>query len=253
VSDPVFLRFLSMVFLVTVPAAVWAQAKEPRPIQTDHRVRAVLYTVDKVYKFTGHYGYQSTIEFAGDEEIRIITMGDPTGWMMNPSGNRLFLKPVDQDATTNMTLITNKRTYLFELHAKEAADIDDESMIFIMRFNYADAEGTGVKHFQDSVQMPDIVNEPGKYNFSYSITGPETISPVRIFDDGEFTYFEFRDKNADIPAIFQVIDAKGNEALINFRTRGDYVVVERVASQFTLRFGADIVCVFNEKMPLRKG
>lgn len=221
-------------------------AREPRPIKIDHRVRTIIYQPDEVYIYTGHYRYQTSIEFAKDETIQTISMGDSTGWMMNPAGNRLFLKPIEQDATTNMTLITNKRTYLFELHARDTDDINDPQMTFILRFIYQDegdlqTVGSGL----DSVPTLDIAENPQKYNFSYTISGPEATAPLRIFDDGEFTYFQFRDKNTEVPAFFWV-DGQGNESLINYRTRGDYIVVERVATRFTLRHGNDVVCVFNE-------
>jgi type IV secretion system protein VirB9 len=231
-------------------SALWATpalaTREPRPIQIDHRVRIIMYQPDEVYKFTGHYRYQSSIEFGSDELIKTISMGDSTSWMLNPSGNRLFLKPVQQDATTNMTLITNKHTYLFELHARETDDIDDKDMIFIMRFIYPDDGGNeAVTSYLDSVPQPDLDKDPDKYNFHYTISGPDEIAPLRIFDDGQFTYFQFRNKNADVPAFFKV-DEDGSESLINYRTRGDYIVVERVARRFTLRHGKQIVCVFNE-------
>jgi len=226
-----------------------AQAtREARPIKIDHRVRTVMYQPDEVYKFTGHYRYQSSIEFGQDEEIKTISMGDSTAWMLNPSGNRLFLKPLEQDATTNMTLITNKYTYLFELHARETDDINDDNMVFIMRFIYPDnSDAKTVSHYLDAVPTPDLENpdERAKYNFNYSISGTDEIAPLRVFDDGQFTYFQFKDKNADVPAFYWV-DSEGNEAIINYRTRGDYIVVERVVKKMTLRHGTWIVCVFNE-------
>ncbi|MDX1974957.1 MAG: P-type conjugative transfer protein VirB9 [Rickettsiales bacterium] len=242
-------RYYILFLLVTMMAAYTASeaqaALEARPQPVDHRVRTVVYQSDQVYKFMGHYRFQSSIEFGTDEQILTISMGDSTAWMLNPSGNRLFLKPLEQDATTNMTLITNKRTYLFELHARETDDIDDKNMVFVMRFIYPSTDSQGGSQFLDSVPIPDIEQEPGKYNFEYTVSGEQETAPIRIFDDGEFTYFQFRDKNAEVPAFFMV-DAQGNESLINYRTRGDYIVVERVADRFTLRHGNDIVCVFNE-------
>ena len=253
------LKTLLSAFVLLVFASADAHAtREPRPILIDHRVRTIVYQPDQVFKYTGHYHYQTAIEFAPDESILTISMGDSTAWMLNPSGFRLFLKPVEQDATTNMTLITNKRTYLFELHARETDDIDDKEMAFIVRFIYP-SEATGgsggggsrgstddggsFSRYLDSV--PNPVDDPGKYNMNYTISGTDIMAPIRIFDDGLFTYFQFRDKNADLPA-FYMTDDNGNEALINFRTRGDYIVVERVAKKFTLRHGNYIVCVFNE-------
>jgi type IV secretion system protein VirB9 len=236
---------LIMMVIMTLSSVTTAHAtREPKPIQTDHRVRLITYQPDQVYKYTGHYRYASQIEFSTDEEIKTISMGDSTAWMLNPAGFRLFLKPLEQDATTNMTVITNLRTYLFELHARETDDIEDKDMVFTMRFVYPEGGGgQTVSRFLDSVPSPD--EEPGLYNTNYTIAGADSIAPIRIFDDGQFTYFQFRDKNADLPA-FYTVDANGEEAIINYRTRGDYIVVERVSKKFTLRHGAEIVCVFNE-------
>lgn len=240
------LVYILAILLTGLGADAAFATREPRPIQIDHRVRIVMYQPDAVYKYLGHYRYQSSIEFSHDEEIKTISMGDSTAWMLNPLGYRLFLKPIEQDATTNMTVITNKHTYLFELHARETDDIDDKEMMFIMRFIYPDEnDQQAVTNYLDTVPLPDLEKEPGKYNMKYTISGTDQIAPLKIFDDGQFTYFLFKNKNADIPAFFMVDDL-GNESLINYRTRGDYIVVERVARQFTLRHGTQIVCVFNE-------
>jgi type IV secretion system protein VirB9 len=221
--------------------------QESRAIATDSRIRTVRYSPNEVYQFVGHYTYHSIIEFESDEEIQTVSVGDSLAWLINPSGNRLFLKPVEQNATTNMSVLTNKRSYLFELHADEASDIRDPDLIFVMRFIYPQNDNNGVE-FTGFEAEPDLVGDADKFNFAYSLRGIDTVAPIRVFDDGEFTFFQFRNNNTEIPAIFRV-DPNGNEELINFRQRGDYVVVERVASQFTLRRGAEIVCVYNERMP----
>ena len=92
--------------------------REPRPTSVDSRIRVLVYSPDDVFKFVGYYGYQASIELGKGEEVVSISMGDTTSWQIVPSGNRIFIKPMEQDATTNMTLITNKRTYFFELYAE---------------------------------------------------------------------------------------------------------------------------------------
>jgi type IV secretion system protein VirB9 len=221
--------------------------KEPRPIATDSRIRTVRYSADEVYQFIGHYGYQSSIEFEQDEEILTVSVGDSIAWLINPSGSRLFLKPIEQSALTNMTVLTNKRSYLFELHAEEALNIRDPNLTFVMRFLYPQSDVDAIE-FTQFEPLPDIENYPEKYNFNYTLRGIDTIAPTRIFDDGKFTYFEFEGPNKEIPAFFRV-DPLNNEELVNFRRRGNYIVVERVASRFTLRRGAEIVCVYNEALP----
>lgn len=239
------LAVCAVVGMAVVPYVANANI-EPIPLASDPRVKTIVYAPDQVFKYTGYLRYQTTIEFGADEVIQTILMGDNTGWKMNPSGNKLYIKPSDLDITTNMTLVTTKRTYLFELHADEVKNIDDKRLTFILRFVYPDEGDVGVVGVSSTEGVPDLENDDlSKYNFRYSINGSEDISPIRIFDDGEFTFFEFRGINADIPAFFRVL-SDGSEEIINYRTRGNYIVVERVSGRYTLRHGNDVACVFNE-------
>lgn len=225
--------------LLPVPAEA---LKVPRPQGVDGRIHTIMYGPDEVFKFTGHYGYQSSIVFEDDEEIITISMGDSVPWQITPSENRIFLKPVEQDAQTNMTVLTNKRTYLFELHAAEAESIEDPNLIWVLKFIYPTQ--TVIRKKKEKLREPEVDGYEN-FNFNYTIRGSAEFAPIKIYDDGEFTYFEFRDKNAEIPAFYHV-DDRGKEYLINFRARDDQIIVERVSSRFTLRHGSDIVCVYNE-------
>lgn len=226
--------------------------QESSKLPGDGRIRTYVYNPNEVFVFTGHYRYQSAIEFASDETIKSVTVGDSVAWNIVTSTNRIFLKPIEQDATTNMTVITDKRIYLFELHAEEADDIRDDEMVFTVRFAYPDGGGddSGFKTFSLE-DTPNIDDEPEKYNFNYTVTGSTLVAPLMAFDDGEFTFLKFKNKNADVPAIF-LVDKEGNESLINYRVAGEYLVIERVSSQFTLRHGNDVACLFNEYKPLER-
>jgi type IV secretion system protein VirB9 len=182
-------------------------------------------------------------------------MGDTTSWQIVPSGHRIFIKPIEQDATTNMTLITNKRTYFFELYAEEAQDIRDPDMVFNVRFIYQDeeSEDADLRKYATSSQGPDLTH-PEKYNFNYSISGHEDIAPIKVFDDGEFTYMQFRDKNAEIPAIFAV-DDELRESMVNYRLSTDMsntVIIEQVFKKMSVRLGKKIACIFNEVFDKRR-
>lgn len=240
-----------LAIIVTLQALPALALQEPRPLATDRRIQTVRYSANEIYDFTGHYGYQSIIEFAEGEEIRTVSIGDSIAWQVNPVESRLFLKPVEQDALTNMSVITSKRTYHFELHAEETENIRDKDMIFVLRFIYPDDDAGDYSNYINEDPVPDITDPEvlKTHNFNYSIVGNDMVAPIRIFDDGEFTYMEFRDINADIPAVFWV-DSAGEENMINFRKNGNYIVIERVTSQFTLRHGPEVICVFNESRPL---
>jgi type IV secretion system protein VirB9 len=222
--------------------------RESRPTAIDSRIRVLVYSPDDVFKFTGYYGYQASIELAQDEEVVSISMGDTTAWQIVPAGYRIFIKPMEEDATTNMTLITNKRTYFFELYAEEAEDIRDPNMVFNVRFIYPDDEmGDSIRSFKGAAADPDL-SHPEKYNFNYSISGHEDIAPVKIYDDGEFTYLQFRDKNKDIPAIFAV-DDDFRESMVNYhtsQTSPNLIIVEQVFQKLSVRINKKLVCIFNE-------
>lgn len=249
---------ISTCLLVTCASAAGATGI-PRPIGGENRIKIINYTPNTVFKFVGHYEYQSIIEFGMDEEIDTISMGTPTPWQLVPAGNRIFIKPIEENATTNMTVITNKRMYFFEMHAEEAVGINDSKLNFVVKFVYpeqynittAGSTTTGPVTRITQNNGPDLT-KPELYNFKYSISGTASdIEPRQVFDDGEFTYFKFRDLNAEIPAIFTV-DRDGREGLVNFRVSGKYVVVERVSNRFTLRHGGDTICVFNEAGTFKK-
>lgn len=219
----------------------------PRPLAYNPKIKVFSYKKDVIYKYVGTYEFQSHIKFQQGETIETMSMGDTSGWEMIPSGNRLFLRPLSSRANTNMTLITNKRIYQFLLEAKTVESFKDKHAIFEVRFLYDDDIGGGFTVInQDSNDTVDL-SEPNKYNFNYTFSGPDKIAPIKVFDDGEFTYFEFREKNTEVPAIFNV-DSDGYEGIVNYRSRGKYIIVERLSEIFTLRHGTDTVCVFNDRL-----
>ncbi len=237
----VLLHFALFTFVNNVDAS-----QLPHFLGTEKKFRSYVYNPNEVYRYLGHYTYQGFIEFGKDEKISTITMGDPSLWLFEHLSNRLFLKPVGEGSSeTNMTVITDKRIYHFELTAKEARSIDDQDLIFVAKFAYPDDKDKNILQFPRSLASdePDL-RDLSKYNFQYQYTGETSITPLKVFDNGEFTYFQFSHKSAEVPAIFSV-DSQGYESLVNFRAAGDYIIVEKVAQQFTLRNGSDIVCVYN--------
>lgn len=105
-------------------------------ITTDKRIRTYIYSPDEVFLVVVHYGFQSHIEFAKNEEIQSITLGDSYAWKITPMGNRLFIKPMEKHIHTNMTVITSKKTYQFDIVAKELKTGYDSDLMYVVRFYY---------------------------------------------------------------------------------------------------------------------
>jgi type IV secretion system protein VirB9 len=220
-----------------------------RALPYDKRLHVVVYNPHDVFLFKGFYGYQSSIVFSDQETVESITMGDSIAWQVVPTGNRIFIKPMEPEATTNMAVITTKRVYHFELHAENANDINDPEMVFSVKFLYPGDDELLQMQTADNAE-PDLTDK-SKYHFNYTISGPSKFAPVKIFDDGNFTYFEFKEKNAELPAFFSV-NSDATESMINYRILGKYIVIERVAQKLTLRNGSDVICVFRESGPIDK-
>ncbi|MDA9163322.1 TrbG/VirB9 family P-type conjugative transfer protein [Rickettsiaceae bacterium] len=116
--------------------SAYASYEDDMPLTTDSRIKTYIYSPNEVYLMVLHYGFQSSIEFGKNESIETITLGDSYAWKITPLGNRLFIKPMERNIRTNMTIITNKRTYQFDIVAKELEDGNEKDLVYVMRFQY---------------------------------------------------------------------------------------------------------------------
>ena len=244
---------LSALLVSTLLATPAYAAMTPQPSGADPRVKHVIYHEQDVTVVKGHYGYSTSVEFGQDEKITTMSIGDSVAWQVQPAGdNLLFLKPLQPNANTNLTVVTNKRIYSFELSADVAASRRSRELTYRLRFTYPDEEAEALANIgkgplAGSRMIGNGGITPDKWNFKYSFSGSSNIRPIKMFDDGKFTYFEFPSTERS-PAIF-VVDDEGNESLVNFSKQGSYVVVQRLGKRFTLRDGSDVTCIFNDTYP----
>lgn len=209
----------------------------PRPGAVDPRIRTVAYDPDQVVRLTGYFGIQTMLEFAPDERIENVSIGDALGWQVTPNkkANLLFLKPLDRTAATNMTVVTDRRRYVFEL-VVAGPKATTKDLAYVVRF---------------LVPTPAVViaapppppAAPTAHNASYSVKGDAVIQPTKVFDDGSATYFAWP-QQADLPAVF-VVGADGVEGLANAVVRDGYLVVDQLAPRFVLRSGKASLTVTN--------
>ena len=238
---------LTALALLFAAGSALGQGAVPKPGATDSRIRTIMYNPDEVVWLQGHLGYQMMLEFDPAERIENVSIGDSTVWQVTPNrkATLLFLKPVDRNAATNMTVVTNTRRYVFQLTAAEAAGPNDPDIIFDVRFVYPEEPHTVIELPPPPV-TPAVASPPPveRLNFAYDSSGSKGISPLRVFDDGTETYFQFPDQ-METPAIF-ALDAAGHESLVNFQVRGRYFVVDSIGQAFALRLGREKAVVKNQ-------
>ncbi len=216
----------------------------PTPSATDPRIRVVRYEPNQVVLLEGTMGYAMTIEFDQGERIENVSIGDSLGWQVTPNrrANLLFLKPVDKVGTTNMSVVTNLRSYNFDLRVRRARGAGDTGAIFGLHFDYP--EPVRLVASIDPATKPAPPPPPTDVNHAYSFEGSSKGLPSRVFDDGQSTYFEFP-AATDVPAIFAVDNDK-KEAVVNVTFRNGMFVVDRLARAFVLRRGTEISRIIND-------
>jgi type IV secretion system protein VirB9 len=225
--------------LAIAGAARAAIAPEPGP--GDPRIRIVHYDPDQVVELKSAIGYQMTLEFGPGERIENVSIGDGLGWQVTPNhkANLLFLKPLDVHSVTDMTVVTNLRRYAFDLSARRPPPHGDRGLIFRVRFEYPEPFIAVAEPRPVPPPQP-----PHDANHAYRVEGAVETAPLKVFDDGQATYFVFASA-AEYPAIFAV-DADRKEAVVNSATRDGYVVVDRLAGGFVLRRGALVTRIVND-------
>jgi type IV secretion system protein VirB9 len=207
----------------------------------DPRIATRFYSPSDIVTVHGHTGIQSTIEFGPDEHIDNIAVGDSANWQVTPNKHAsiVFVKPMQPTARTNMTVVTDRRTYLFDLVATPAG-----TPVYVMRFTYP-PEPKPVVAIAPAPPpavdaAPQVANKapeatPADLNFGWATAGSRQLLPARIFDDSKSTWLAWP-KDAAMPAIL-AREPNGEEGPVNYRVQGDYVVVDGVPAQLVLRQG----------------
>jgi type IV secretion system protein VirB9 len=232
-----------------------------RPLTTDSRIRTMVYSENEVFRLITRFGYESSIEFTPSEKIKVVSVGDSTPFRVNPEGNRIFVKANLNNQITNMTVVTTKHAYHFEL-----SSLDDEKneVIYVMRFYYPEDGfndtrtkengGEALKKPNGVYQYPGrSISEPSgnfkepssNFNYGYSMSGNSAYKPNKVFDNGKFTYFQF---DGVPPPMIKEVMPDGSEVIVQSQPIGKYVVVNKIMAKAALYFGQEVICLFNDKL-----
>jgi type IV secretion system protein VirB9 len=188
------------------------------------RLRTVDYYPGQVTRIEAAPGFQLAIEFAPDERIENVAVGDSAAWQATPNkrGDRMFLKLVNPGVATNMVVITDVREYLFDLVPLPGAD---PRLAYIVRFRAPVAAAPP--------SVGTVPNAASGVVGRYHVTGERTLRPSGIEDDGVHTFLQWP-LNVGLPAVYAV-DALGRESLVNGMVRGNLFVVDSVSDALVFR------------------
>lgn len=176
-----------------------------------------------------------------------VAAGDTVRWIIGDTESgtgaarqvHILIKPTRTDLMTNLVINTNLRTYHMELRSTERTYMASVSwqypqdQLIALRRQNAEAQAT-----QPVAAGVDL----SRVNFRYEVSGDRAPwRPLRAFDDGRQVFIEFPRGigQGEIPPLFVVGPEGKTSELVNYRVRGNYMIVDRLFAAAELRFGTD--------------
>jgi type IV secretion system protein VirB9 len=270
------MRFAAVLLVGTALAATPALAMQDTVSgRYDPHVRTVAYNAMNVVRIVGSTFMSTQIVFATTETITHIAIGDREAWMPEPTGNLLFLKPVEARQPTNMQVVTQRadgssRSYQFLLIARggpaptpgsdKVADLGvtipanaGEVVPFAVHFVYpedARAEAAAKRQAAEAGASERLAESRlsvdyfyGPRNWKYAAQGSAAIEPMEVSDNGRLTAMRFPG-NSPLPTIY-TLAPDGQETIIPYTMRADVAVISTTAKEFRLRSGQEVLRIFN--------
>ena len=263
--------FLSFCALSALNTGAWAQTvtispgiSAPVPGGLDSRVRVFAYSPDVVYGLNVTVGMHTHIPLGSDEElIEKPKLGETVQWRVSGNQSNLYVKALKAGVSTSMTLVTDKRTYQFELRATEQASEriqkayfvypDDEEKILLgaaeksrMTTEKAVAKALAELDLKKETEQSAFPINPQELSL-YDVVGPENYEKrLKVFDDGRKTWMRMPPGIQDLPAIFMV-DSAGALMPVNYTVNDrknpndrDVLIVERTSPKWLLKIGRTV-------------
>ncbi|QFI69612.1 P-type conjugative transfer protein VirB9 [Sinorhizobium alkalisoli] len=245
--------------LLTASASTVVALEIPRGASQDSRVRFVDYQPYNITRVIGSLRSSVQVEFAADEEIAHVALGNSVAWEVAPAGSILFLKPRENQPVTNISVVTTRRdgstrSYQMELTVRDGTVEVGQNTYFYVKYRYpadeaerrrqaaaARAIAAKAKQADNVLAMHEAY---GPRNWRYSAQGAEQLEPQSVYDNGKITTFAFIG-NQEMPAIY-IENSDGSESLVPKSVDGNLVLVHAIGRKFILRRGGDVLCVFNE-------
>lgn len=174
-----------------------------------------------------------------------VAAGDTVRWIIGDTESgagaskriHILLKPTRPDLTTNLVINTDRRTYHLELRS------DERTYMASVSWDYPQDQIVALRGQDRDADLTTPVAtgvDLDALNFRYRIEGDEAPwRPLRAFDDGRQVFIEFPTGIAqgEMPPLW-VIGPQGDGQLVNYRVRGNRMIVDRLFAAAELRLGA---------------
>lgn len=194
------------------------------------------------------------VELEAGEKLNSYGLGDTQDWQTNAfvtgegknASISIQAKPTGNNISTDLTISTNKRTYLIGLVAKPGGDTT------VLRFYYPletmiDSVRQANQLQQGGSDSPVVSSTPfsdgtqinlNRVNFNYKIKGDSPPwRPLRVFDDGNKTYVEMPALASKFSLPVLYLARQKQMQMVNYRYEQPYFVVDGLFSRAWLVSG----------------
>jgi len=201
-----------------------------------------------LYQVYGALGQVTDIALQAGEQLvgsGPVAAGDTVRCLIRPTASgtanarkvHILVKPTRPDLVTNLVINTDRRTYHLELRSTEKTYMASVSWMYpqdaLIALRRQNALAEAVAPVDSGLDVKSL-------RFRYAIEGDNPPwRPVRAFDDGKKVYVEFPAGigQGEMPPLFIVGPQGKTSELVNYRVRGNHMIIDRLFAAAELRLG----------------
>ena len=214
-----------------------------------------VYNENDMYTIYSRVNNISVIMLQPNEKISYIAGGDTARWGIDTAetGSEkgkvqcVYIKPFQVGLRSNLIINTDKRSYQFNLYSAR------EWFNPLINFRYPKDEMAMAIHkenTEEEVYVTDVTALNERYNIKDNrLFKKVEFTPTQVFDDGVKTYFIMPEKLQEMP-VFYIIDSEDQKEslqLVNYRTKGRYIIIDRLFNEGKLVLGKNQVIISKKK------
>lgn len=210
------------------------------------------YEEDSMYTIYCRVNYLTTIMLQPGETITFVGGGDTARWRRatattgSSDGERevIYIKPTSIDLKTNLVINTTKRNYQINL-------VSDKVLYNpIIKWQYPQddfiEQVNAKKLLAEKEAREEKITDPTALNYRYTLsTNKYHFSPDQVFNDKTKTYILLKEDLQEMPSLY--IKEGKNLLLVNYRKKGNYLIVDRLFDEAELRIENKKVMIKRKK------
>lgn len=189
-------------------------------------------------------GYITDIRLEPDEALNYVGGGDSYRWKIDTASNNtshglfthIFIKPLMDGISTNLVVVTDKRTYHLDLTS-------DGVLSSMVSWKYHSKRSDIYSSPPSFIITPAI--KPLGISFNYRISNTNLPwAPSFVFNSSSKTYIKMSDtiSTTDLPTLY-ALEGSNKPVLVSYRYQNGYFIVDSLNDKYMLTLGRDRVII----------